>query len=246
MCRVLGVSKSGFYRWINHALPLVEKAESTVKAADWSNLSTVPISLWQSENHCAAGSRRLACLRADSDPLYGGDGTAFEDSKEVLGHNEFKAQSAVLSESSGSNIHRQSTGGCMGIWHHIYSDKRRLAVFGDGDGPVFPSDYRLGDVRPHDERIGHSSFKTGLSDTAAKGRAHSSFRSRQSICVPWLSGVTAFWRQDDPYESERELLRQCLYWIIPQYHQERTDPSWELSEQRYRKTEYFGVYCQLL
>jgi len=81
MCRGLGISKSGFYRWINHALPPEKKRKARLKQQIEAIFNSPNIAMAVGKSlRCWI----LACLRADSDPLYEGDGSAFEDYKATM------------------------------------------------------------------------------------------------------------------------------------------------------------------
>jgi hypothetical protein len=127
----------------------------------------------------------------------------------VQGDDETESRPSDGTESSATDIHRDATGREMVRRHHLRLDRRRLAVSGGAQRPVFAAHRRLGDG-PADDR--HARQRCvwyvwyGLAANPAGGRTPFPHRPGQSVNQPAVSAAADRAQRPGQYERQGPLL----------------------------------------
>ena len=208
MCRVLEVSASGYYAWRN-------RPESARAAANRKLLGDVR--RLHHEHHGRYGSPRMhAALRAEGRTASRGRverlmrrhgiralaGRRFRPCPTDSRHHLPIAPNLLKQEFVAAAPNR--------IWlarHHLYRDRRRLAVPRRRARPSDPKGRWLVDARPHAHRAAAGRLDDGCAAATTNRRPHLSFRPRQPVRVRGILQAARRHEGDAFDEPHRLLLR---------------------------------------
>ena len=104
------------------------------------------------------------------------------------GHNGLHAPPAGGAEPAGSDLHTISPEPGLDIRHHLFMDRRRLAVSGDRTRPVQPRSGRLVTETTHDNRHRNRRADDGVVPEDTAVRADPSLGSGQPVRQPSFPG----------------------------------------------------------
>jgi transposase-like protein len=179
---LLGVSRSGYYRWESAGPSTRQREDATLK---------VEIARFHRKSRGNYGAPRIvadlreAGCRTSRRRLHSPDeATRCAGQKEASTQTAHHRQSAwphrgPQSAKVGRRAERTQSG--LGDRHHLLGDRRRLAVSGGDPRRVEPPGRRLGLCPNPRGPIGDRGLSNGFGTALLPGRHHSSFRSRQLV-----------------------------------------------------------------
>src|SRR5258708_4490955 len=146
MCRVLGVSESGYYAWR-------KRPESRHKQEDarlTTHIQDVFVSrrgsLWKSSHSCRTARPGLALLAQTDCAADAGEWDGCQAQAISPHHDEKQSQACRCAQPLTTGFYRRTAKREVDRRYYVHPNSRRMVVSGSRPGCVFPACRRLGHV----------------------------------------------------------------------------------------------------
>ena len=142
LCRLLGVSPSGYDAWLERPPSqrsrnndrLLGRIRESYEASGRTYGSPRILCDLREVGECVGKNRIAKIMTASQDPRPARVQAAWRSLPQASGGRP---------ESLAATVFEKPAGSCLGDRHHLYSDRRKVALLGRGDGSLLTPDHRL-------------------------------------------------------------------------------------------------------
>ena len=205
-CRVLGVSRSGYYRW-SGAVPSPRACDDATLAAEIQEIYHAHKGRYGSpriHRELRAGGRRVSRKRVAR--VMRGLGLRGRPPRRFRRTTDSRHTPPDCSQRPGARVHPHRRQPRLGRGHHLCADARGVAVSGGAVGCVLAARGGLGAVGHHRHDVGPRGARHGPPPPAPRGWARASHGPRLPLRERRLPGRAPKGRDGDQHESSRGLL----------------------------------------